>query len=295
MYGPVLSALFLGMVPLWGIGAPAHPSAPLLTVAPPARADGTQMLAALIEPAPPRAQILSASAVLVIDIQSGQKLFGRDVDVPRPMASLTKQMTALLIVEKFGHALDTEMTVAAEAAGAEGNAVGLAMGDRFTRGDLLTAVLVASANDAATALAIEHSGSVSAFVEQMNVRAAELGLRDTVFVNPTGLDAPGQHSTPQDLAWLAMFALRYPQVVDRMGSRSAEIHSLAGKSITLSHTHALLHTAPDVLAGKTGTTDRAGQCLLSLVSEGGRKYLVVLLQSNDRYRDMRAILDALRA
>ncbi len=294
MYGPVISALFLGLVPLWGVHAP-QVAAPQLTVSSPARTPSS--LAASVLAGEPQIQggSLSASGVLVLDADSGQKIFGRDIDVQRPMASLTKQMTALLIMEKHGHELDRLVRVPADIASVEGNVVNLRPGDEYTVGDLLTAMLVASANDAAVTLAQFDSGSVPAFVEEMNRRAAELGLRDTVFRNPVGLDAVGQRSTPQDLGWLALFVMRTPQIRDRMSMRSAEIRGKSGDLIALSHTYALMHTSPDILAGKTGTTDDAGQCLVSLVEEAGRRYIIVLLQSGDRYRDMRVLLNALRA
>ena len=294
MYGPVISALFLGLVPLWGVHAP-QVAAPPLTVSSPARMPSS--LAATVLTGEPHiaGQQLSASGVLVLDADSGQKIFGRDVDVQRPMASLAKQMTALLIMEKHGHELDRLVNIPAGIGSVEGNKANLRPGDAYTVGDLLTAMLVASANDAAVALAEFDSGSVPAFVEQMNNRAAELGLRDTVFQNPVGLDAPTQRSTPQDLGWLTLFVMRTPQIRDRMAMRSAEIRGRSGDVIALSHTHALMHTTPDILAGKTGTTNDAGQCLVSLVEESGRRYIIVLLHSDDRYSDMRVLLNALRA
>lgn len=291
MYGPVLSALLLGMIPVWGIVRQDAPPPPPISVAPPANS----ALLASVTASRPTLDALSASGVLVIDMESGQRVFSRNVAVQRPMASLTKQMTALLIVERYGDRLDEWVTVPQSIATVQGTVAELRPNEEYTIGDLLEAMLVASANDAAVVLADFYSGSSDAFVDEMNRRAVELGLRDTVFANPAGLDDPKQHSTPQDLAWLAMFAMRYPQIRDRMGMREAEIHSRKGREISLSHTHTLLHQDSEIIAGKTGTTYGAGQCLLSLVEEHGRQYLVVLLGSGDRYRDMRAILEALRA
>lgn len=292
MYGPVLSALLLGMVPVWGVVRQEPPAPAAISVAPPASAP---LLASVTADADTFAR-LSASGVLVVDVDSGQRIFSRNIASARPMASLTKLMTALLIVEKYGDHLDTMVTAPATIRTTEGTVAPLVPGEQYSVGDLLSALLVGSANDAAVTLAVEHSGSVPAFVAEMNKRAKELGLKDTAFVNPTGLDAFGQRSTPQDITWLAMFAMRYPQIGTRMSTRSITISATSGKSIALNHTHALLHKGePDIVAGKTGTTDGAGQCLLSLVEERGRRYLVVLLGSDDRYRDMRTILEALRA
>ncbi len=129
----------------------------------------------------------------------------------------------------------------------------------------------------------------------MNERAAELGLKDTTYVNPSGLDAPVQRSSPRDVAWLAMFVMRREPIAERLSTPSREITSMNGKTITLIHTHQLVRDSDPsaVVAGKTGTTDAAGQCLLSIVEAGGRRYITVLLHSKDRYADMRAVLSML--
>ena len=127
----------------------------------------------------------------------------------------------------------------------------------------------------------------------MNGRAVALGLHHTLFRNPTGLDAVGQESTPQDLGWLAMFALRNPEIHSRLSTRGARIQSRGGQIAYLTHTHALLHAETAVTAGKTGTTEGAGECLMSVVEREGRRYLVILLNSLQRYTDMRRILDIL--
>lgn len=283
MLRTLLSVLLLGMVPPPLSGMPLSSAVPSLDVAPPA----VQM---------ELATRLSASGVVVIDAQSGQRVFGRQYDIQRPMASLTKLMTALIIVEH--HAL-AEIVRIPQGIDPMQSTVRLPAGEQFTVGDLLSAMLVASANDAAATLALFHSGSVEGFVEEMNARAATLGLQDTVFQNPVGIDNQKQLSTPQDLAWLTMAALRHPAIQRRLGMRGAIIVSLQGSTVNLSHTHALMHAiaktedAAVVLAGKTGTTNGAGQCLMSVVEEGHRRYVVVLLDSLQRYRDMNAILAAL--
>jgi D-alanyl-D-alanine carboxypeptidase (penicillin-binding protein 5/6) len=154
-------------------------------------------------------------------------------------------------------------------------------------------MLVPSANDAAVALAVHHSGSIEAFVVEMNARAATLGLVQTSFANPAGLDAPLQYSTPQDIAWLTMAALRHPAIQKRLGMRGVRIASLQGTEIPLTNTNALLHASGPVKAGKTGTTSGANECLMSVVEENGHRYVVVILDSLQRYEDMSTILAAL--
>jgi len=284
MLRSLFSVLLLGLVPTTKI---AMPDASLL---------------ALPDVAPPAVQMevmarLSASGVIVMDAQSGQRVYGRQYDVQRPMASLTKLMTALLIVE---HHQLSEVVRVPQGIDPMQSAVRLPGGEQFTVGDLLSAMLIASANDAAVTLAVFHSGSTEAFVTEMNARAAMLGLQDTTFENPVGLDSPSQRSTPQDLAWLTMAAMRHPSVQRRLGMRGAIITSLQGSTVNLSHTYTLLHAAKPlddfaaiVLAGKTGTTMGANQCLMSVVEEGHRRYIVVLLDSLQRYQDMNTILAAL--
>ncbi len=250
MVGTLLSVLLLGTVPVWGVGDPGIPLARDLGVAPPVMSD----LALSV----PRSLAggLSASGVFIVDLDSAQTIYSDRPLEPRPMASLTKLMTALLIVEN--HALDERVDIAPAVGAIHDNVAGLQVGDEYTLGDLLTAMLVHSANDAAVALAVHDAGTEDAFVEKMNARAAALGLEDTVYGTSTGFDAPGQHSTPRDLGVLSTFVLRFPAIVDRMSMNSATITSRSGTSLSFLHTHQLLRQQNDIVAGKTGTTDGRG-------------------------------------
>jgi len=279
MFASLLSAFTIGLLFVPGDSAPAQDTIAHLPVSP----IGGEEIAI--------AGHLSASGVLIADIASGERLYERQASVQRPMASLAKLMTALIIVEN--HDLAEFVTVPRGVAATEGMKAYLPEGEQFTVGDLLSALLIASANDAAETLAIYHSGSIEAFTGAMNARARVLGLRQTSFADPVGFDHPRQWTTPQDLAWLATFVLRFEPVRARMGRRGASIFSRSSIRIDLTHTHALLHADTDVVAGKTGTTDGAGECLLSVVARGGKEYLVVLLRSQQRYGDMAAILEAL--
>lgn len=284
MYSAVLSVLLMGMIPALRVPPSQQFSALALPVA---------------SPSPFQAQLLgsdlgrqvSASGVLVIDVQSGQQIYGRSDRTRRPIGSLTKLMTALIIAEN--HALNETVEIPAEAVSIEGQKAHLQPGSHFTVGNLLSALLIPSANDAAVSLAIFHSGSVEAFVQQMNARAHMLGLRDTSYANPAGLDHRDQWSTARDTAMLAAFALRVPVLRDRLSTPKATIRSIEGEEISLIHTHELLDPGGKILAGKTGTTPAAKQCLLSLVREKDREYLVVLLGSSERYADMNALLRTL--
>lgn len=284
MVGPLLSVLLLGTVPVWGIGDPGIPAARDLRVAPPIASD----LALSI----PRSLAggLSASGVLIVDLDSAQAVYADRPLEPRSIASLTKLMTALLIVES--HTLDERVEIAPAVGAIRDNTVGLQVGDEYALGDLLSAMLAHSANDAAVALAVHDAGSEDAFVKKMNDRAAALGLSDTVYGTATGFDAPGQHSTPRDQGILTTFVLRFPAIANRMALNGGTIRSASGSVRSFVHTHQLLRQQNAIIAGKTGTTDDAGQCLMSVFEKGGHRYAAVLLHSDDRYGDMRRILSA---
>lgn len=288
MFGPILSVLLMGMIPVWDL-PPIEPLSATLTVAPPAVSseNGTA-------PHLDLGDHVSASGVMIMDLQSGQVLAERNADLSRPMASLTKLMTALIIVEN--HTLDEKVKVPMDIDKVPGNDTHhLYAGDTYTVGDLLSAMLIISSNDAAVTLARYDSGTVAAFAQKMNERARSLGLSHTSYDNPVGFDAPRQESTPQDLAWLAMYVLKRPEISKRMSTPDTQIMSLNGHPMSLVHTNELLHEDSFVIAGKTGTTDDAGQCLLSIVEEKGREYVVILLHSRDRYGDMKVILPRLAA
>lgn len=273
----------MGMIPAWEL--PDVPAVPAdhLSVALPAPSQGGSLLADI-------GRGMTASGVLVVDLQSAQPLYGRNVDKRRSVASLAKLMTAVLVVEN--HSLDEVVTVPKAATVLDGERY-LTAGDTFTVGDLLSALLISSSNDAAYTLAAFDSGSIPVFAEKMNQRARALGLQDTSFENPIGFDNENQWSTPRDIAWLAAFALRFPEIRARMSMSDAKIVSQEGRTVALSNTHAFLHKHTAVVAGKTGTTVGAGECLVSVVQEHGREFLVVLLNSAARYVDMQVVLRAL--
>lgn len=282
MYGHLLSVLLMGTVPAWGNDVPMPPASSLLSVARPAFG-GTSSVSLQTE-----GERISASGAIVMDLESGQVLFERSADVQRPMASLTKLMTALLIVERHPGLTDM-VTISQGAQEVGGSALILPAGERFSVKDLLSAMLIASNNEAAQTLALYDAGKISTFAQRMNDRAKILGMLHTNYQNPIGFDGASQTSTPRDLAWLASYVLRNAEIEKRMSTAQTAILSAEGNSYPLSHTHQMLHEDSGVIAGKTGTTDAAGQCLLSIVERGDRRYVVILLHSRDRYRDMRLL------
>lgn len=240
----------------------------------------------------------SASGIVIMDAKTGQIVYGKDDTTKRPMASITKLMTALIIAEN--HDLDEIVQIPELATEIPGQKAYFQAYDQFTVGDVLSALLITSANDAAVALAIHHSGSVDAFVSKMNNRAQTLGLKDTSYANPTGLDGLLQYSTPKDIAWLTLHVLDNPIITERMKKRGTQIMSKRGNVVNLYHTHTLLHSASQltdatlqVQGGKTGTTNNAKQCLVTVVGSKDNEYIVVLLHSENRYGDLTKLISSL--
>jgi D-alanyl-D-alanine carboxypeptidase (penicillin-binding protein 5/6) len=229
-----------------------------------------------------------ASAYLV-RIQ-GQEVWAGESTKRLPPASLTKMMTGLLIAE--GGRLDATVTVGQAAARETGSRLGLQTGDRMTAADLLTATLVRSANDACHALADWRAGSEARFVRLMNRRAAELGLRDTRFVNACGHDAPGHHASAADLAMLAETAMRLPTFAEPVARETARVRTLdGGREFLIENTNALIGRLPGAIGVKSGYTRKAGKSLVALAEREGVRVLLVLLNASNRWWDAHIILE----
>lgn len=236
-------------------------------------------LLALQSPPEPR-----AGAALLADETTGQVLLEKHARDRRAVASTTKIMTALLVLERCS--LDEVVVVSQEAALTGGNRVGLAPGEQVTVLDLLYGLLLNSGNDAATALAEHVAGSVAGFVTLMNVRAQELGLADTHFVNPHGLDAPEHYSTAYDLWLLSREALKNGTFRQIVGTPD---HSIGGRHYV--NLNQMLTTYPGADGVKTGTTDLAGECLVVSATRQGHRLIAVVLNSANRYEDAKSLLD----
>jgi serine-type D-Ala-D-Ala carboxypeptidase (penicillin-binding protein 5/6) len=227
---------------------------------------------------------ISAAAGYMLDLDASQVLYARDERRALPPASTAKIMTALLTLQ---HAvLSDVVTVSAQAASTGGSTMGLRAGEQLTVSDLMYGLLLPSGNDAAVALAEHVSGNQNAFVALMNAIAAEMQLGQTHFVNPHGMDDPGQLSSAADLVTLARAALEYPAFAAIVATPSIQV---AGHSLV--NTNQLLGTYSGADGIKTGTTDSAGECLVASVSRHGHRLLLALLDSTDRYADAKALLD----
>jgi D-alanyl-D-alanine carboxypeptidase (penicillin-binding protein 5/6) len=249
-------------------------------------------------PAAAAAPTVEADAYIVLDPVSGEVLGRRAPDRELPMASTTKIMTALIALESAG--LDDVMTVPPEAA-VGGSTGGLLAGERLSVRDLLTALLVASGNDAAVTLAEGVAGSQSAFVARMNRRARELGLSATRFANPHGLDAPGHRSSVRDLVALAREAMKSPVFRRIVSQRRAAIPGPGGVGEReLVSENLLLDIDPDVDGVKTGMTDGAGYALVAHAArrpDSPELYLALIGSPSEeaRARDGMELLDLARA
>lgn len=211
-----------------------------------------------------------------------------------PPASLTKMMTALLVLEQAASqpALQTTVRVGAAAAAETGTRLALKADEQLTVGDLLAASLIASANDACHALAEHVAGSQAQFVQRMNQRARQLGMRDTHFANACGHDGPRHYSSAHDLALLAHALMQHAVALELAGQPQRTISTLDGKRhFALKSTNALIGRYPGARGLKTGRTPQAGNCLVALAQRGEHQVLLVLLKGSDRWWDTVDVLD----
>ncbi len=233
---------------------------------------------------------IEAEAWALVDEQSGLYLAGENPDEQLPMGSVTKIMTALVVLEE-GVDLDEEVTISEEAESYVGTTysnVGLILGERVTVRDLLAATLIPSGTDAAYALA-EHvgDGSVGNFVEMMNDEASAMGLEDTNFETPAGLDTTGNYSSARDLAAMTRVALQDPLIAEIVDTADATI-STQNREIEFSNTNQLLTTYPPATGVKTGTTPQAGANLVASAEANDESYISVVLGADDSEERFRA-------
>ena len=250
-------------------------------------------IACLLSPFPVSAakpsSVSSLSAVLY-EPSSGRFLYEKAADVCRPMASTTKLMTALVAAENLP--FDRVVTVPSQAVLVEGSSMGLRGGERLSVRDLMAGLLLASGNDAANALALLSCGSLPSFAAQMNRKAATLGMVNTVFVTPSGLDEGGHHSTARDMALLGAAVLQNPQVAELCASRTATIHKVEPEqTLTLQNHNRLLRLYPDTIGLKTGYTVKSGKCLVSAARRDGVTLVVATLNGGDYWNDHMALYE----
>jgi serine-type D-Ala-D-Ala carboxypeptidase (penicillin-binding protein 5/6) len=251
--------------------------------------------------APPGAPKLNAGSWTLIDADTGLYLAGKDPDKQVPIASTTKTMVALVALDE-GVDFDEQVTVSEDAASYAGSIysnIGLYPYDRVSVRDLLTAALVPSGTDAVYALA-EHlgDGSVDEFVAKMNDKAKELGLENTHFENPAGIDARGNYSSAADLAKITREAMKYPEFREIVDMPEATI-STQDREIDVVNTNLLVlpnsgYDYGPATGAKTGTSPQAGPCLVASAQSGDESYIAVVLDAAEdvqRYEAARTALE----
>lgn len=236
------------------------------------------------ESKPPK---IEAGAAIVIDADTGRVLYEKDAYSRRAIASTTKIMTAIVALENGN--LNDKVKVSKKAASIWGSTIKLKEGEELTLRELLYGMMLKSGNDAALAVAEHVGGTVENFVKMMNDKAKELGLKDTAFKTPHGLDVEGHYSTPYELAMMTRYALRNPIFAEMVATKSTTITNRS-----LYTTNEMLSLYPGADGVKTGYTGKAGRCLVTSATRDGFKIISVVLNCasrNKRAESSKAILD----
>jgi D-alanyl-D-alanine endopeptidase (penicillin-binding protein 7) len=254
----------------------------------------------LMPPAPPvkqegaRAVDVSARSAIVVDVGSGEVLWAKDAEAVRPMASLTKLLTAMVVLDQ---GLRGEEAITVDARDFVEARPELMAGDTLTREVALRAMLVGSVNELANAFARTSEGGKEAFMEAMHAKAVTLGLTKTSFVEPTGIN-PRNTSTAADVARVMRAALGYPVIRQMTTEGSVTVTTEAGKVVNIDSTNLLLPTELNrdpyrIIAGKTGSLPEAGYCLAQVTQNAeGKQVIVVGMGSVDhfvRFTDVRVL------
>lgn len=240
---------------------------------------------------------VSAQSAVVLTADTGAVLFEKDGHTPRPVASTTKIMTALLALEAAQEQGDPLVDITQEMVAVEGSSMGLQAGDSISLTGLAAGMLLASGNDAANAAALYLDGSLESFAARMNQRAAALGMEDTHFVTPSGLDGEdaqglGHLSTAYDMALLARAALENQAFRQLCSSPSLAVEFAEPvKRVTYTNHNKLLTQYQGCVGVKTGFTKEAGRCLVSASERDGALLIAVTLNAPNDWQDHTALLD----
>lgn len=230
---------------------------------------------------------LSAQAIYVMDVPTASILLTKQADQARFPASTTKLMSALVALDTYEP--NQVLTVLTEGE-TEGGVMGLQAGENIKVEDLLAGLLVSSANDAAMVLANRYPEGYAGFIAAMNAKAAALNLDRTTFTNPAGLDTSGHVSTARDLAILGREIMKHPILQQVVKTEKLTVTDAAlAINHPLKNTNELLGIEPGVIGVKTGTTDLAGEVLITQLQRNGREILVVIMGSQNRYFETKQI------
>ena len=232
---------------------------------------------------------ISADCAVVIEARTGKVLFEKNAHKKHSMASTTKIMTSLIAIESGR--LPDEITVTEDMLGVEGTSMGLLPGDSVSLEELVYGMLLQSGNDAANAAAVSVAGSVEDFAGLMNRRAAEIGMKNTHFVTPSGLDDERHFSTAYDMALLGREAVRNTKFLSVCSSRSAVLsYGNPPYRRVLTNHNRLLRELDSVKGIKTGFTKKSGRCLVTYAADDGRELIAVTLGAPDDWNDHKKLL-----
>jgi serine-type D-Ala-D-Ala carboxypeptidase (penicillin-binding protein 5/6) len=233
----------------------------------------------------------NVDALIAKDMNSKQLIFSKDAQKVNQPASLTKIMTALLAIES-GRMNDV-VTITKEMISVEPTKAGLRVGEKFYLRDLVKAAMVMSANDAAMAIGVYlGDGDVDRFANQMNQKAKKIGMKKTNFTNPCGFDIGSHYSTALDLLVMSEYAIKNKTFNDMAKLKRHDFQALNTKRNYAAYTHnKLLNNYKYAVGIKTGYTQKAGPCLIARAKNGNKDVLVVMLNSEQRWKNIRLILD----
>ena len=231
---------------------------------------------------------VNAKAAVLYEPDMKTFLYTKNCDARLPMASTTKIMTALVAIEREN--INKKIAVDTRAVGVEGSSAYLRAGEEFTLKELLYALMLRSANDAAEAIAYALAGSIGEFAALMNEKAAQLGLIDTHFANPHGLDHDEHYTTAKELAIITAAALEYPEFCEIVSTRTKRIEKDGLTRIFTNHNR-LLSAYSGCIGVKTGYTKRTGRCLVSAAERDGVKLIAVTLACPDDWHEHEQMLD----
>ena len=233
---------------------------------------------------------VSAASAIVIEPKTGAVLYEKNARQRLSMASTTKIMTGLILAEQ--PSLDKEIVTTDEMVRVEGSSMGLRAGFTVSYRSLLYGLLLVSGNDAANTIAISIAGSRLAFAELMNARAKELGMKDTHFVTPSGLDDKEHYTTAYDMAILAAKALENSDFAAAAGSKTATVmFGNPPRQYMLGNHNRLLRTYKGAIGVKTGFTKKSGRCLVSAADREGKRVIAVTLKASSDWNDHTRMLD----
>lgn len=232
---------------------------------------------------------LSAKSAVLYQPQTNDFVYTKNCDAMLPMASTTKIMTALVAIENFD--LDEKVAVSDEAIGIEGSSLYLKRGEVLTMRDLLSGLMLRSANDAAAAIACAVSGDISSFAKKMNEKALELGLKNTNFTNPHGLDNENHYTTARELAIISAEALKNETFKEIVSSKKEIITNSMGESRLVINHNKLLNLYDGAIGIKTGFTKRSGRCLVGASEKDGLTFITVTINAPNDWEDHIKLFD----